>query len=130
MRGSLRDKGAAAVEFALVLPILVMLLLGVIEFGYAMFVQSTVAGAAREGARTLAITTNSASAVQAAVTAAQPAVNISGEVSANAAACSSTPVGSVTVSVKHTYTGLGGGIAWFFPHGISIRGKGVMRCGG
>ncbi len=125
-----RDRGAAAVEFALVLPILIMLLLGVIEFGYAMFVQSTIAGAAREGARSLAITQSTSSAIQVAVSAAQPAVNISGEVTADSSGCSSTPSGLVTVSVAHTYSGIGGGLSWFFPSGLTIRGIGVMRCGG
>jgi len=117
-------------EFALILPILLTLVLGVIEFGYAMFVQSTIAGAAREGARSLAINKSTASAVQVAITAAQPAVNISGEVTANAGGCGSTPPGQVTVTVNHAYSGIGGGLAWFFPGGITLRGKGVMRCGG
>ena len=40
MSRSGRDRGAAAVEFALLMPLLLVLLLGIMEFGYAFFVQA------------------------------------------------------------------------------------------
>ena len=43
--------GAAMVEMALVLPLFLMLILGVIEFGRAMMIANLVTNAAREGAR-------------------------------------------------------------------------------
>ena len=43
--------GAAMVEMALVLPLFLMLILGIIEFGRAMMVANLVTNAAREGAR-------------------------------------------------------------------------------
>ena len=46
-----RGRGAAAVEFALVLPLLLALVLGVIDWGYYFFVEQVVVNAAREGAR-------------------------------------------------------------------------------
>ena len=49
--------GAAAVEFALVLPILVLLVFGVIEFGRAYHARSTLAHAARQGVRVAALDT-------------------------------------------------------------------------
>jgi len=49
------DRGAAAVEFALVLPILVIILFGVIEFGGVYNAQLMVTGAAREAAREMAL---------------------------------------------------------------------------
>lgn len=45
------EAGAAAVEFALVVVILVAVLLAVIQFGYTFFEYVSVAHAAREGAR-------------------------------------------------------------------------------
>ncbi len=55
MRGRLtrhrRERGAAAVEFALVLPLLLALVLGTIDWGYYFFVEQVVVNAAREGAR-------------------------------------------------------------------------------
>jgi len=49
------EKGQSAVEFALVLPLLLVLLLGIIEFGWFLNAKITITGAAREGARYLAI---------------------------------------------------------------------------
>jgi Flp pilus assembly protein TadG len=45
------EQGAAAVEFALLLPILLVVLLGTIEFGLAFFTQEVLTNASREGAR-------------------------------------------------------------------------------
>ena len=44
-------RGAALVEMALVLPIFLMVVLGIVEFGRAMMVSQLVTNAAREGAR-------------------------------------------------------------------------------
>jgi Flp pilus assembly protein TadG len=49
------DRGAAAVEFALLLPLLVLIVFGVIDFGRAINAQITLTQAAREGARALAL---------------------------------------------------------------------------
>lgn len=49
--GSLREQGQALVEFALVIPLLLLLLLGIIELGRMIFTYSMIIGAAREGAR-------------------------------------------------------------------------------
>ena len=49
------ERGAAAVEFALLLPLLVLLIFGMIDFGRAINAQITLTQAAREGARVLAI---------------------------------------------------------------------------
>lgn len=45
------EKGQTLVEFALVLPILLILVLGIIQFGIILNGQVTVTSAAREGAR-------------------------------------------------------------------------------
>ena len=45
------QKGAAAVEFAIVLPVLAMLLFGSIEFGALLYDQAMITNASREGAR-------------------------------------------------------------------------------
>ena len=45
------EKGQALVEFALVLPVLLMLLCGIIDFGWLYYNQITLNNAAREGAR-------------------------------------------------------------------------------
>ena len=45
------NKGASAVEFALVLPILIVLLFGIVEFGLLMYNKAVITNASREGAR-------------------------------------------------------------------------------
>jgi hypothetical protein len=46
-----REWGQELVEFALVLPVLLLLMYGIVEFGRVIFVYNTLANAAREGAR-------------------------------------------------------------------------------
>lgn len=46
--------GAAALEFALVVPVLLTLLFAIIQFGSVVFVQNNMVNAAREGARRIA----------------------------------------------------------------------------
>ena len=50
-----REDGAAAVEFALVLPIFVFLLFGVIQFGFYFWTAETANSAAREAARRVVV---------------------------------------------------------------------------
>lgn len=50
-----RDRGAAAVEFALALPLLLAILFGIIDFGYFFGQFNEVRHAAREGARIAAV---------------------------------------------------------------------------
>ena len=45
------ERGAAAVEFALLLPVLVLILFGIIEFGLLLYDQQVITNASREGAR-------------------------------------------------------------------------------
>ena len=46
-----KDKGNTAVELALTLPIFIILVIGIIEFGWYFFVQHTLQYATREGMR-------------------------------------------------------------------------------
>ena len=51
MKFHLSEKGAAAVEFALVLPLLLVILFGIIEFSILMYDKQMITNASREGAR-------------------------------------------------------------------------------
>jgi Flp pilus assembly protein TadG len=56
LRSLARDnRGQELVEYALTLPILLLLILGIVEFGMAIFAYNTIANAAREGARVGAV---------------------------------------------------------------------------
>ena len=47
----LNERGAVAAEFALLLPVLLTILFGIIEFGMIMYGREIVTNATREGAR-------------------------------------------------------------------------------
>jgi hypothetical protein len=51
------DKGQSLVEFALVVPLLLILVFGIAEFGRAWMTQNILTGAAREAVRILAVPT-------------------------------------------------------------------------
>jgi Flp pilus assembly protein TadG len=51
----LGEKGASAVEFAIILPILIMLVFGIIQFGVAFNSYITLTHATREGVRLAAV---------------------------------------------------------------------------
>ena len=53
-----KERGAAAVEFALVFPMVIMLLITVIEFSRLWNIQATLSDSARIAARTAAILSN------------------------------------------------------------------------
>ena len=117
-----RDRGAAAVEFALVVPLLLILLLGTVEFGRAYNAQISVTAAAREGARVMAVQDDNGAAQAATVAA---AVGVSPvNVSVTPSTCS--PGTNVTVTATHPFTFVAGA----FGPGVTLTGRGVMRCGG
>jgi Flp pilus assembly protein TadG len=62
--GKKRRRAGAAVEMAIVTPLLMTMLLGIIEFGYIFTVRQTLVTAAREGARLAALPGSSTQAVQ------------------------------------------------------------------
>jgi Flp pilus assembly protein TadG len=51
LKRHLPERGAAAVEFAIVLPVLLTILCGTIDWGYYFFTREVVVNASREGAR-------------------------------------------------------------------------------
>jgi Flp pilus assembly protein TadG len=50
-RISRAQRGVAAVEFAIVLPLLLLVLFGIVEFGVALYDKAMITNASREGAR-------------------------------------------------------------------------------
>lgn len=51
-------RGGAVVEMAVVSPLLLMILLGTIEFGYVFMIQQSITNAAREGCRLASLNSN------------------------------------------------------------------------
>jgi len=56
----MKRRGSTIVEFALVVPVLLAMLIGIMEFGWLIKNQLTIANAAREGARAAAVGKNTA----------------------------------------------------------------------
>ena len=51
------ESGASALEFALVAPVIFLLLFGILQYGYLYWSLQTAAASAREGARLMAVNT-------------------------------------------------------------------------
>jgi Flp pilus assembly protein TadG len=124
------DRGAAAVEFALLLPMLLILIFGIIDFGRMLNAQITVTEAAREGARASALGTDPTARVNS-------MTGGLGTVNTSTTACPANPSPTDTTSVTVTYqfqflTPVGalapvlGGKAFGGP--ITLRSTGVMPC--
>ena len=56
---SARERGTALIEFALILPFLLVITLTVVDLSRAFWIKSVAATAARQGARTAAVVTSS-----------------------------------------------------------------------
>ena len=52
----MNSTGQALVEMAIILPLLMLLIMGIISFGRAMYIKNTLTNASRAGARTAAVT--------------------------------------------------------------------------
>ena len=130
MREKLRgERGASAVEFGLIVPILLILVLGIIEFGHAFQVQGTLSAAAREGARAMALRNDQGQArdaVQEAAAALDPDIT-DAQISISPASC---PTGTTTTNVRLTIDYPMPFLTDFFGASIDLTGTGVMRCQG
>jgi Flp pilus assembly protein TadG len=119
------ERGAVAVEFAILAPVLIMILMGIMEFGRAYNAQVSLTNAAREGVRVMAISNNQASARIAARNAAvslTPAL-VDSNITFSTASCTTGAQMTVTVSYTlSTLTGVAGPFA--------MTGRGVMLCAG
>lgn len=130
-----RDRGAAAVEMAIVLPLLLLLVGGIIDFGRAFYYQVSISNAAREGARMKAIGGFTNAQVDARVQGALPAIPTS-EYTITQGACtvdaSGVKVVDVTVRVDPYRWLIVRDISKFFggalPLPTYLQAKGSMRC--
>jgi Flp pilus assembly protein TadG len=127
------ERGAAAVEFALILPVLLLILLGIIEFGRVYNAQMQLTAAARDGARVMSINSapsTAAADARAATIASAGALNpaVADSQINIAVSPSSTgvcmPGALATVTVTYPMQFLSG----MFGASITLTGKGVMQC--
>ena len=123
MRVEHKERGAAMVEFALILPLLIVLVFGIIEFGRAFNANISLTHAAREGAREYAITQD-ASAGVAAATGAATSLN-PGDMNFTVSACNFGDPSSMQITYPFTFS-----IPFVSLGSIQLSAEGVMRCGG
>jgi Flp pilus assembly protein TadG len=123
-----RERGAAAVEFALILPVFLLLIVGMLEFARAYNAQISISNAAREAARVMAIHDSPAQARTSAIAAAvslNPEL-VDGDIAITPASCdAAAPDTAVHVTISYDLPLLTG---FFEP--LQIEGVGVMLCGG
>jgi Flp pilus assembly protein TadG len=122
-----RRRGAAVVEFAVVLPLLLTILFGIIEYGWVFMVRQTLQTAAREGCRLAVLQTTT-----------EPYTNVLDRVSqvmgptglttytvTMTHATSTNPVESVEVTIPYDDVSLMGG--FFGTHDYDLGGTCSMR---
>jgi uncharacterized membrane protein len=127
-RGSPRARAAAVVEFAVILPLLLVILFGIIEYGYVFMVRLTLQNAAREGCRiaVLQTTVEPYSEVSTRVEQIMATTGISSYgVAMTHATDPCNPMETVTVSVPYTDVSLMGG--FFGEHDYDLIGAAAMR---
>jgi Flp pilus assembly protein TadG len=111
------------VEFAIIAPLLLLLVFGIIEFGRAYNAQNSLTHAAREGAREYAITQDGQAGIataKAAATSLDPT-----KITATLTPCVSGDPATITLEYPFTLQ-----IAFFPVSTLNMQSQGVMRCGG
>lgn len=134
-QGVARESGAAALEFALVLPILVLLVCGIIDFARAYNAHISLSGGAREGVRVLALGTGDAEAATKLGAPSLPEEEITVVIDPEDCSTSAGNPATVTASYQYSYITPISGLLEFFGGSslaspVPITGIGVMRCGG
>lgn len=122
-----KARGAAVVEFAVVLPLLLTILFGIIEYGWVFMVRQTLQTAAREGARVAVLQTS-----------VDPYTNVVGRIASVMAptgltsydvtmthATDGSPVEVITLSIPYNDVSLLGG--FFGTHDYNLIGSCSMR---
>ena len=118
------QRGTAAVEFALVLPIVLMVVLAMVQVGLLVRDRLLVESAVRSGARTAAVEPGD-DAIRSAVLRAAPALD------AQAVSVATSRAGSqgdpVTVNVTYAASIRVPFVAWLFPSGVTMRAEATDR---
>lgn len=121
-----RARGAALVEFAVVCPLLMTILFGIMEYGYVFLVQQTLTNAAREGCRIAVLQGSSDAQIDARITEIMDATGITGHTTTKTHATTNpyNPVEAVTVSVPYDSVSITG---FFGSKGYDLEGHCTMR---
>ncbi|MBI4718718.1 MAG: pilus assembly protein [Planctomycetes bacterium] len=122
-----RRRGGAIVEFAVVLPLLLTILFGIIEYGYVFLVRQTLQHAAREGCR-VAVLQTSVDPYTEVTTRINEALAPTGLTTYQVTmthATTADPVETVSISIPYNDVSLVGG--FFGTHSYDLVGTCSMR---
>jgi len=119
------DRGAVAAEFALVLPMLVLLVFGIVQFGLTFQRQEAVHAAAREGARIASLPSTSPAEACARSSAALTGTGFTATPACAVVGDCSNSTGNVvvTITVANTLE-----IPFFPTQTFDLTGRGEFRC--
>ncbi|MDP2624302.1 MAG: pilus assembly protein [Actinomycetota bacterium] len=117
------DRGAALVEMALLLPILVLLLFGIVEFGRAYNAKITLTHATREAVRVLSLTGDADAAAARLLASSSPLDT--DLIGVSSTECVRGEPTSITATYPFSYD-----IPLFGSATITMDSTAVMRCGG
>ena len=127
------ERGAAAVEMALILPVLLLLVGGIIDFGRAFNAQMTLTQAAREGARMQSLGYTDAQVASRARQAATGLPTIAVNIPSRCPTTDPSNASVVEVSTNFNYLLLDGIVNLVgasMPASQTLRAQGSMRCSG
>lgn len=136
LHASKKQRGAAAVELAILLPVVLLIIGGIVDFGRVFFTKIELTNAAREGARAAIVTGTPATGITARVTAAVPGIDPARLSIVATPSCTAGATNDVTVSVTMPT------FEWIILKPAmnmvragsnlpsSVAAKAVMRCGG
>ena len=127
------ESGSMVIEFGLIVPLLVILISGLVEFGMAYTIRMNLSHAAREGVRVYALVDGGAwkSTAEAAAGTAPPGVPDAIATSSNNCLTPSRPPTTPTQSsVEVRRSAYPIRIAFIPAITVDLTGRAVMRCGG
>ena len=121
------ERGTVMAEFALVLPILLVILFGIVELGIAFNRAQAVEAAAREGARLASISSTTSGDVTARVNDALAGIPLDNPVNVAVApgGCAGREGEPVTVTVTYLHNVT---IPLLFSRNVNLTGQAVFRC--
>lgn len=123
------EDGAAAVEFALVVPLLLVVMLAIIDFGWIFNQQLRLTEAAREGARYYAIHSSESTAKANAEARATNVAGVPVTITYQSTCSDQVADDVLTMRVTAPMDDLTGWLDAMNP-GATLSGVGSMRCGG
>lgn len=128
MQDQRAERGAAAVEFALVVPLMLIVLFAILDLGWVFNQQLAVTAAAREGARYAAVHSDDAGAQGAAEDLVEELLTVTPTITYDST-CGAAVDDKLTMVVSVPLTDLTGWLS-AIAGGATLQGRGSMRCGG